>query len=103
MFLPRVDGLDGGAAEEGDNSLPLGEGACVLVVEDNPINQQIALKTIRKLGFPVKAVWNGQEAIDYLKSPSLDQPPPDVILMDVQGKIFLMDVKNDIECLLTLL
>lgn len=28
----------------------------VLVVEDNPINQQIALRTIKKLGFPVRAV-----------------------------------------------
>lgn len=28
----------------------------VLVVEDNAINQQIALKTIKKLGFPVRAV-----------------------------------------------
>lgn len=59
----------------------------VLVVEDNPINQQIAIKTIKKLGFPVTAVWNGQEALEYLKSPSKDHPPPDVILMDVQMPI----------------
>lgn len=59
----------------------------VLVVEDNPINQQIAIKTIRKLGFPVTAVWNGKEALDYLSNPSKDQPPPDVILMDVQMPI----------------
>jgi CheY-like chemotaxis protein len=42
------------------------------------------LKTIKKLGFPVKAVWNGKEALDYLQNPSNDQPRPDVILMDVQ-------------------
>ncbi|KAM0712220.1 hypothetical protein Q7P37_011314 [Cladosporium fusiforme] len=59
----------------------------VLVVEDNPINQQIAIKTIRKLGFPVTAVWNGKEALDYLSHPSKEQPPPDVILMDVQMPI----------------
>jgi CheY-like chemotaxis protein len=59
----------------------------VLVVEDNPVNQQIALKTIAKLGFPVRAVWNGQEALDYLKSSSKDKPIPDVILMDVQMPI----------------
>jgi len=54
----------------------------VLVVEDNQINQQIALKTIKKLGFSVNAVWNGQEALNYLlKSPSPDQPRPDIILM----------------------
>jgi PAS domain S-box-containing protein len=59
----------------------------ILVVEDNPINQQIALKTIKKLGFPVRAVWNGKEALDYLASPSKDQPRPDIILMDVQMPI----------------
>ncbi|KAF1835414.1 putative histidine kinase HHK6p [Decorospora gaudefroyi] len=60
----------------------------ILVVEDNHINQQIALKTIRKLHFSVNAVWNGQEALDYLSqefSPS--HPRPDVILMDVQMPI----------------
>ena len=56
----------------------------VLVVEDNPVNQQIALKTIRKLGFPANAVWNGKEALDYLQNPSDEHPRPDVILMDVQ-------------------
>ncbi|KAI1368348.1 hypothetical protein F5Y08DRAFT_282409 [Xylaria arbuscula] len=57
----------------------------VLVVEDNAINQQIALKKIRKLGFQANAVWNGQEALDYVKG-SLDQKhrKPDIILMDVQ-------------------
>ena len=59
----------------------------VLVVEDNPINQQIALKTIKKLGFTARAVWNGQEALDYLQKPSQDQPRPDIVLMDVQMPI----------------
>lgn len=57
-------------------------------ITDNPINQQIALKTIKKLGFSVSAVWNGQEALDYLMQPdSSSQPRPDVILMDVQMPI----------------
>lgn len=56
----------------------------VLVVEDNAINQQIALKTIKKLGFPAHAVWNGKEALEYLQLPSEQQPRPDIILMDVQ-------------------
>lgn len=76
----------------------------VLVVEDkyvifsvsiepstNPysaINQQIALKTIKKFGFSVNAVWNGKEALDYLlKNPSPTHPKPDIILMDVQMPI----------------
>ncbi|PVH74467.1 hypothetical protein DL98DRAFT_519277 [Cadophora sp. DSE1049] len=56
----------------------------VLVVEDNPINQTIAIKNIRKLGFPVTAVWNGREALSYLLSPSATHPRPSIILMDVQ-------------------
>ncbi|KAF2736663.1 hypothetical protein EJ04DRAFT_432537 [Polyplosphaeria fusca] len=57
----------------------------VLVVEDNQINQQIALRTIKKLHFSVNAVWNGQEALNYLlQQPSPSHPRPDIILMDVQ-------------------
>ncbi|KAL1614783.1 hypothetical protein SLS56_012015 [Neofusicoccum ribis] len=60
----------------------------VLVVEDNQVNQQIALKTIKKQGFTVNAVWNGKEALDYLidaKEGKRDRP--DIILMDVQMPI----------------
>ncbi|KAL1879246.1 hypothetical protein Daus18300_001825 [Diaporthe australafricana] len=57
----------------------------VLVVEDNPINQQIAIKTIKKLGFSVSASWNGKEALDYLTTAQNGQGlKPDIILMDVQ-------------------
>jgi len=57
----------------------------VLVVEDNHINMQIAVKTIKKLGFSVNSVWDGQQALDYLiKEPTAEHPRPDIILMDVQ-------------------
>lgn len=60
----------------------------VLVVEDNPINQQIATKTISKLGFQVTAAWNGKEALDYLMATSEGRnTKPDIILMDVQMPI----------------
>ncbi|KAI4151154.1 MAG: hypothetical protein LQ340_003662, partial [Diploschistes diacapsis] len=49
------------------------------------INQQIALKTIKRLGFSVNAVWNGKEALDYLmEMHTPTRPKPDLILMDVQ-------------------
>ncbi|KAL2063438.1 hypothetical protein VTL71DRAFT_5243 [Oculimacula yallundae] len=62
----------------------------ILLVEDNAINQQIALKTIKKLGFEVSAVWNGKEALDYVldaDSPDAQHREPDIILMDVQMPI----------------
>lgn len=55
----------------------------VLVVEDNAVNQRIATANLRKLGFSVAAVSNGEEALVYLNpSPSSGRPLPDVILMD---------------------
>ncbi|CAN8101426.1 unnamed protein product [Discula destructiva] len=60
----------------------------VLVVEDNAINQQIATKTIKKLGFNVSASWNGREALEYLAAAKEGQhQKPDIILMDVQMPI----------------
>ncbi|KAK5092488.1 hypothetical protein LTR70_005450 [Exophiala xenobiotica] len=66
----------------------------VLVVEDNAINQKVALNLVRKLGYKTHAVWNGQEALDYLSScpataspassPPPSSPPPAAILMDCQ-------------------
>jgi CheY-like chemotaxis protein len=54
------------------------------------INQQIALKTISKLGFKACAVWNGKEALEYVlssQSPDASHSKPDLILMDVQMPI----------------
>ncbi|KAI9699181.1 MAG: hypothetical protein M1820_007260 [Bogoriella megaspora] len=60
----------------------------VLIVEDNHVNQQIALKTIKKLGFSANAVWNGQEALEYLSQDATSgRPDPDIVLMDVQMPI----------------
>lgn len=57
----------------------------ILVVEDNAINQQIATKTIKKLGFDVSAAWNGREALEYLAASQEGlNRKPDIILMDVQ-------------------
>ncbi|KAI1309790.1 hypothetical protein F5Y03DRAFT_403953 [Xylaria venustula] len=63
-------------------------GIHILVVEDNAINQQIALKNTAKLGFKASAVWNGQEVLDYIQDSSNGKcPKPDIILMDVQMPI----------------
>ncbi|KPI36171.1 Two-component system protein A [Cyphellophora attinorum] len=65
----------------------------ILVVEDNPVNQQIAIRFIRSLKFSVSAVWNGREALEYMlraTSPDLTleeaaaTPVPAIVLMDVQ-------------------
>jgi len=59
----------------------------VLVVEDNAINQNYAVQIIRRLGFPVQAVWNGRDALEHLANPTAATPRPHIILMDCQMPI----------------
>ena len=59
----------------------------ILVVEDNAINQNIVVNFVKKLGFPVQAVWNGREALDYLTNSTVSTPRPHIVLMDCQMPI----------------
>ena len=56
-------------------------GAKVLVVEDNPINQQVTRELLEGWGAEVTLADGGQPALDLLAAPSADF---DVVLMDLQ-------------------
>jgi CheY-like chemotaxis protein/HPt (histidine-containing phosphotransfer) domain-containing protein len=58
------------------------QGARILVVEDNEINQQVAQELLQTYGFIVDMAGHGQAAIEMLKTSSYD-----CILMDVQMPI----------------
>ncbi|HYZ84194.1 MAG TPA: ATP-binding protein, partial [Bryobacteraceae bacterium] len=51
----------------------------ILVVEDNEVNQKIALRLIEKSGHQAKAVSNGRLAVEELSTTAYD-----LVLMDVQ-------------------
>jgi CheY-like chemotaxis protein/HPt (histidine-containing phosphotransfer) domain-containing protein len=54
-------------------------GIKILLAEDNPINQKVALGCLRKLGYEAEVVNNGREAIERL-----EQEMFDLLLVDVQ-------------------
>jgi signal transduction histidine kinase/DNA-binding response OmpR family regulator len=69
-----------------ETALPSGEDAAVggrrlriLIAEDNPINQNVAVRLLERLGYAADTAENGLEALARL-----EREPYDVVLMDVQ-------------------
>jgi len=55
------------------------QGLRILLAEDNPVNQKLAVILLQKAGFSVDAVENGQHAFEKVKSGKYN-----AVLMDVQ-------------------
>jgi two-component system sensor histidine kinase/response regulator len=67
-----------GQAEASDADSDL-RGLRVLIAEDNPVNQEVLLRQVQRLGLVAEAVNNGQEALDALGHGTYD-----AVLMDCQ-------------------
>ena len=51
----------------------------ILLAEDNPINQKVAMRVLNHLGYQADMVGNGKEVIEAITNKSYD-----LILMDIQ-------------------
>jgi signal transduction histidine kinase/DNA-binding response OmpR family regulator len=59
-------------------------GARILLVEDNEMNQQVAVELLNLGHFVIKVVGDGQEAVETVKKHGVKESYFDIILMDVQ-------------------
>ncbi len=75
----RVLSAEAPHAEHSSNTGKAAGGCHVLLAEDNPVNQTLALRLLRNWGYQVTVVSSGVEALA-----AVDQLGFDVILMDVQ-------------------
>ncbi|KAG9091857.1 hypothetical protein FS749_016178 [Ceratobasidium sp. UAMH 11750] len=85
MKIMNGNGLLGSNMVNGIAPRPAGslqrprQGIWILVAEDNLINQQIALKTLRQMNFNAEAVDNGKEVLVAMEKRTYD-----LVLMDCQ-------------------
>ena len=84
LMQPLEHAIDGGhrvpaAAPAPDELLQKIRGASVLLVEDNDLNQMVAMELLIDAGFSVDVAENGQEAVDRIERKRYD-----AVLMDMQ-------------------
>ena len=59
-------------------------GARILLVEDNDLNQQVAVELLQDAGFAVEVAGNGQRAVDMINEAQANGRAFDMVLMDMQ-------------------
>lgn len=71
---------------------------CILVAEDNLVNQKLAIKMLEKYGHTVEAVENGPLAVDVFKARVLENRPFDIILVRVTSPCPRVPEVNQSSC-----
>jgi PAS domain S-box-containing protein len=76
---PVADGVDRGVEHTLDPRLASRHPLRILLAEDNPVNQMVAVQILSRMGYQADVVQNGREALDAASARNYD-----LILTDVQ-------------------
>ena len=57
----------------------------ILVADDNPVNQKVALRMLEKLGYEAVVVTNGREALEALETLACDLVLMDISMPEMNG------------------
>lgn len=66
----------------------------ILLVEDNKVNQELAIAILTKKGWKVDPVSNGQQAIEYFKENNYDLVLMDIQMPDIDGFEVTNQIRN---------
>jgi PAS domain S-box-containing protein len=77
---------DTDASADGPSPAPGGTDRSLhlLLAEDNKINQKVAERMLKKLGYTSDLAQNGREALEAVQAAEANGTPYDVVLMDIQ-------------------
>ncbi len=101
MVLPLPEDAEGKAAGERDERCTDADdvvvdfaGLRVLLVEDNEINQMVAIGCFDEIGCETTAVWNGREGLEAMREKSFDVIFADVRMPEMDGFEFTREVRQ---------
>jgi signal transduction histidine kinase/CheY-like chemotaxis protein/ligand-binding sensor domain-containing protein len=57
----------------------------ILIAEDNPINQKLAIRVLNKLGYEPKLATNGKEAVEMMEAHSYNLVLMDMLMPEMDG------------------
>lgn len=80
LFFPKTDAPQEKAGDAGDKSAYMGQNERILVVDDEEYQREIACKILNRLGYEAVSVENGEAAVEYLKTHTVDLLVLDMIM-----------------------